>query len=74
MMMKIPKQEYTAEFKEQTLRNWAKLAAAGKLNSAGSQVVTPEQMDLSRLRAENVRLNGSVVANRIANTSRILKC
>jgi len=48
MMKKIPKQEYTTEFKEQTLRNWAKLAAAGKLNSAGSKVVTPEQMDLSR--------------------------
>ena len=78
-MKKIPKQEYTIEFKEQavtqvemgksiglvakelglveqTLRNWVKLAAAGKLNGAGSKVVTPEQMDLSRLRAENVRL------------------
>jgi len=79
MMKKIPKQEYTIEFKEQavkhakmrksiglvakelglveqTLRNWVKLAAAGKLNGAGTKVVTPEQMDLSRLRAENVRL------------------
>ncbi len=78
-MKKIPKQEYTIEFKEQavkqvemgksiglvakelglveqTLRNWVKLAAAGKLSGAGSKVVTPEQMDLSRLRAENVRL------------------
>jgi transposase len=77
--MKIPKQEYTAEFKElavkrvksgqtagavakdlglveQTLRNWVKAADAGKLNSAGGKVVTPEQMELSRLRAENVRL------------------
>ncbi len=77
--MKIPKQEYTAEFKEmavkrvrdglsvgaaakelglveQTLRNWVKAAAAGKLNGAGGKVVTPEQMELSRLRAENVRL------------------
>ena len=77
--MKIQKQEYTIEFKEQavkqvklgksiglvakelwlveqTLRNWVKMAAAGKLNGTGTKVVTPEQMDLSRLRAENVRL------------------
>jgi transposase len=77
--LKIPKQEYTAEFKElavkrvgagqsvgavarelglieQTLRNWVKAAAAGKLNGAGSKVVTPEQMELSRVRAENLRL------------------
>ena len=58
-MQKIPKQEYTAEFKEQavrraqevgvgvasrelglvaqTLRNWAKAAAGGKLNAAGAK-------------------------------------
>jgi transposase len=75
---KIPKQEYTAEFKEQavkraqevgvgvaarelglveqTLRNWVKAAAAGKLTSAGAKPVTPEQMELSRLRAECARL------------------
>ena len=73
-MKKIPKQEYTAEFKEQavkharavsvvvaakelglveqTLRNWVKAAAAGKLTAAGANPVTPEQqMELSRLRA-----------------------
>jgi transposase len=78
-MMKIPKQEYTAEFKElavkrvkggqsvgavakglglieQTLRNWVKASDAGKLNGTGGKVVTPEQMELSRLRAENIRL------------------
>ena len=78
-MEKIPKQEYTTEFKEravkhvkegksiglsakelglgeQTLRNWVKLSAAGKLTGAGTKPVTQEQMDLSRLRAENVRL------------------
>jgi transposase len=78
-MMKIPKQEYTAEFKElavkrvkdgqsvgavakelglveQTLRNWVKAAAAGKLNGAGGKKVTLEEMELSRLRAENIRL------------------
>ena len=78
-MFKIPKQEYTPEFKEgavqrvisgqgvgavakdlglveQTLRNWLKAAKAGKLNPAGGKAVTPEQMELSRLRAENARL------------------
>jgi transposase len=77
-MKRIPKQEYTVEFKEQavkhaqavgivvaakelglveqTLRNWVKSAAAGKLNGAGAKPVTPEQMELSRLRAENARL------------------
>ena len=76
---KIPKQEYTAEFKElavkrvkegqtagavakelglveQTLRNWVKAADAGKLNGSGARKVTPEEMELSRLRAENIRL------------------
>ena len=77
-MKKIPKQEYTAEFKglavkraqavdvgvaarelglvEQTLRNWVKAAAVGKLGAPGVKPVTPEQMELSRLRAECARL------------------
>ena len=78
-MFKIPKQEYTPEFKElavkratsgqgiaavakdlglveQTLRNWVKAAKAGKLNARGSKAVTAEEMELSRLRAENARL------------------
>ena len=88
-MKKIPKQAYTAEFKElavrrvtdgqaipavakelglneQTLRNWVKAAAAGKLTGAGSKVVTPEAMELSRLRAENVRLKreNDIIKNR----------
>ena len=77
--LKIPKQEYTAEFKglavkrvktgqsigavarelslvDQTLRNWVKAADAGQLNGAGTKTVTAEQMELSRLRAENIRL------------------
>ena len=77
--MKIPKQAYTAEFKElavkrvkdshsvsmvrkelglgaQTLRNWIKASAEGKLGGASGRVVTPEEMELSRLRAENLRL------------------
>lgn len=40
----------------QTLRYWVKAAEAGKLGGAGSKVVTTEQMELSRLRAENIRL------------------
>ena len=82
-MFKIPKQEYTAEFKEgavqrvssgerigavakdlglveQTLRNWVKAAKAGKLHPAGGKKVTPEQMELSRVRAENARLRMEV--------------
>lgn len=78
-MKKIPKQEYTAEFKslavkrvkdgltvgaaarelgliDQTLRNWVKAADAGKLSGAGVKPVTPEQIELSRVRAENIRL------------------
>jgi transposase len=77
-VQKIPKQEYTAEFKEQavnrarevgvgvaarelglvaqTLRNWAKAASGGKVQAPGAKVVTPEEMELSRLRAENARL------------------
>ena len=77
--MKIPKQEYTPEFREmavkrvkegqsistvakelglsdQTVRNWVKAAAAGKLSSAGGTLVTPQPMELSRLRAEVARL------------------
>ena len=82
-MKKIPKQEYTPEFKElavnrvtagqtpaavarelglieQTLRNWVKAAKASKLNGPGTKAVTPEQMEVSRLRAETVRLKREV--------------
>jgi transposase len=71
-MYKIPEQHYTVEFKqeavrqveaegkspaqvardlgiaEQTLSNWRKLAAG--------KPITPEQMEVSRLKAENARL------------------
>ena len=40
---------------DQTLRNWVKASAAGKLRGAGSKEVTPEEMELSRLRVENLR-------------------
>ena len=39
---------------EQTLRNWTKAERAGTLVRAAA--VTAEQMELSRLRAENARL------------------
>jgi transposase len=42
---------------EQSVRNWVKLQAAGKLGGVeGGKPITPEQMELSRLRAENARL------------------
>lgn len=41
---------------DQTLRNWLKASAEGRLNGAGGKVVTAEEMELSRLRAENGRL------------------
>ncbi len=79
MQLKIPRQEFTAEFRElavkrvkggqgistvaqelgisaQTLRNWVKAFDAGKLNGPEAKAVTPEQMELSRVRAENARL------------------
>ena len=82
-MKKIPKQEYTAEFKalavkrvkdgltvgaaarelgliDQTLRNWVKAADAGKLGGAGAKPVTSEQMELTRSRAEIIRLRREV--------------
>ena len=83
-MKKLPKQEYTAEFKElavkrvkagplsnwavakelgvgdQTLRDWVKAFDEGKLNGAGAKVVTAEQMEMSRVRAENARLKMEV--------------
>jgi len=41
---------------DQTLRNWVKAAAAGRLRGAGGKEVKPEEMELSRLRVENLRL------------------
>lgn len=41
---------------DQTLRNWVKAAAVGKLKGSVSKVVTPEAMEFSRLRAEVARL------------------
>lgn len=45
---------------EQTLSNWRKANKAGKLGTSGGKPITPEQMELSRLRAENARLKMEV--------------
>ena len=90
-MKKMPKQEYTAEFKElavkrvksgqtaagvakelrlieKTLRNWVKVFDAGKLNAPGARQVTPERMELSRVRAANVRCQGQANFPRCGNS------
>lgn len=60
---------------EQTLRNWVKAEASGKLNGAGANPVTPEQMELSRLRAENKRLQMELeIAKKRQHTSRRTCC
>ena len=42
---------------KQTLENWVRLAHKGQLKGAGDKpAVSPEQMELARLRAENARL------------------
>jgi transposase len=41
---------------EQTLRNWSSAASIGALTGFSTKPVSAEQMELSRLRAENVRL------------------
>lgn len=41
---------------EQTLHNWVKADREGKLQGAGSKPVSPEQMEIARLRAELARV------------------
>ena len=42
---------------EQSIRNWVKAQAEGRLGTAeNGKPITPEQMENSRLRAENARL------------------
>ncbi len=41
---------------DQTLRHGIKASAESQLNGAGSRVVTPAERELSRLRAEKIRL------------------
>ena len=39
-----------------TLENWVRLHAKGQLKGAGDKPVSPEQMELARLRAELARV------------------
>jgi transposase len=41
---------------EQTLHNWIKADREGRLTGAGSKPVSPEQMEIARLRAELARV------------------
>ena len=41
---------------EQMLRNWRKAGESGKLHAKAGKLGTPGQMELSRLRAQNKRL------------------
>jgi len=45
---------------EQTLGNWRNAYKAGKLQPGTGKSVTPEQMELSKLKAENARLKMEV--------------
>jgi transposase len=41
---------------EQTLYNWVKLGHEGQLNGVGAKPISPEQMEIARLRAELSRV------------------
>ena len=41
---------------KQTLENWVRLAHKGQLKGAGDKPVSPEQMELARIRAETARM------------------
>ena len=60
--------------REQALRQKLLTAAshAGRLSWVGSKAVTPEQMEISGLRAENVRLKReAVILKKLRRTSRV---
>lgn len=41
---------------KQTLDNWVRLSGKGQLKGAGDKAVSPEQMELARLRAQLARV------------------
>jgi hypothetical protein len=47
--------EFAAGVTKQTLDNWVRLSKKGQLTGAGDKSVSPGQMELARLRAENAR-------------------
>src|SRR5882672_8941169 len=60
---------------DQTLRNWVKAAAVGKLNEPCGKIVAPEAMELSRLRAEVARLKRETeILKKQRRTSRRMCC
>jgi transposase len=60
---------------EQTLRNWVKASAASTLDGPGTPNVMPDEMELSRLRAENLRLKCKVeILKKRRRTSRGMRC
>ncbi len=60
---------------DQTLRNWVKAAAQGKLIGIGNKAVMPEAMELSRLRAEVARLKReNEIIKKQKRTSRRMFC
>ncbi len=85
-MFKVSHQVYTAEFKEAAVQRVKdgqsvsavarelKASEAGKLNGAGAKVVTAEQMELSRLRAENKRLQMELEIEKKRLSSRRTSC
>jgi transposase len=44
------------DISDQTLHNWVKLDKNGQLKGPGSKPVSPEQMEIARLRAELARV------------------
>jgi transposase len=60
MVQTIPKQEYTAEFEQQTLHTWVKAFDADTLYAPGAPKLTAEGMELWRLRNDNARLKREV--------------
>ncbi len=51
---------------KQTLDNWVRLSEKGELKGAGDKLVSPEQMELARLRAElsRVKMERDILKNR----------
>jgi transposase len=60
---------------EQTLYNWVKAHRQGELKGAVSKVVTAEQMEISRLRAElaRVKMERDILGKAMAYFARGLK-
>ena len=57
---------------DQTLFNWVKAHRAGKLTGADSKLVSAEQMEIARLRAElaRVTMERDILGNRLRGSPR----